>query len=378
MRITAAVMRAPKEPLDVCELELAPPGPDEVLVEILATGICRSDLSYIEGKWPTPMPIVLGHEGAGRIEAVGDGVDPGRVGERVVLTFSPACGRCRMCLAGRSNLCLDAARGLDSGFLRDGTSRLSLAGRPVYHLAYVSSFATHAVVPADGALAVDPRLDPEVGCLLGCGVTTGVLSVTRRAAVRPGESVVVFGCGGVGLAAVLGARLVSALPIIAVDPVPFKRALAAELGATHVIDPADGNPAEQVRAIAGDGVDFAFEALGRPEVAEQAFESVRDGGTTVLIGQPPIGRKAGFDVYAATQFEHTILGSNLGGGVPALHIPQLARLAVAGVLELGPLVTHRFALDQINAAVAMTASGEAGRVVVLPSRGSLDPDEIGA
>jgi S-(hydroxymethyl)glutathione dehydrogenase / alcohol dehydrogenase len=378
VNIRAAVMRTPHARLEVCELELAPPGPDEVRVRILATGICRSDLSYIEGKWPTPLPIVLGHEGAGRIEAVGERVDPARIGEAVVLTFSPACGRCRMCLAGRSNLCLDAARGLDSGFLRDGTSRLWLDGRPVHHLAYVSSFATHAVVPADGALTVDPELDPAVGCLLGCGVTTGVLSVTRRAAVRPGEAVAVFGCGGIGLAAVLGARLVSALPIVAVDPVPLKRTLAAALGATHVIDPTGGDPVEQIRAITGDGVDYAFEAIGRPEVAEQAFRSVRDGGTTVLIGQPPMGRKAGFDVYAATQFEHTILGSNLGAGVPAIHIPQLARLAVAGVLELSPLVTHRFALEEINEAIAMTASGEAGRVVVLPSPDSLDRDEIAA
>ena len=198
-------------------------------------------------------------------------------------------------------------------------------------------------------------------------MTTGVLSVTRRAAVRPGEAVAIFGCGGVGLAAVLGARLVSALPIVAVDPVSLKRELASRLGATHVIDPADGDPVEQVRAIVPDGVDFAFEALGNPDVAEQAFRSVRDGGTTVLIGQPAMGVKAGFDVYEATQFEHTILGSNLGGGVPALHIPQLARLAVAGLLELGPLVTHRYGLDEINEAVAMTASGEAGRVVVEPA-----------
>lgn len=207
-------------------------------------------------------------------------------------------------------------------------------------------------------------------------MTTGVLSVTRRADVRPGESVAIFGCGGVGLAAVAGAGLVSALPIIAVDPVPFKRELALRLGATHVIDPADGDAADQVRSITTDGVDYAFEALGRPEVAETAFRSVRDGGTTVLIGQPPMGVKAGFDVYAATQFEHTILGSNLGGAVPGLHIPQLARLAVAGVLELSPLVTHRFPLEEINQAVALTASGEAGRVVVLPAD-PLDRDRLG-
>jgi S-(hydroxymethyl)glutathione dehydrogenase/alcohol dehydrogenase len=370
MKIQAAVMHAPGQPLEVCELNLAPPARDEVRVRIQATGICRSDLSYIDGKWPVPLPIVLGHEGAGTIEAVGEGVDAGRIGEPVVLTFSPACGRCRMCLAGRANLCLDAANGLDSGFLRDGTSRLELAGRPVHHLAYVSSFATHAVVPADAALTVDAALEPALGCLLGCGVTTGVLSVTRRAAVRPGESVAIFGCGGVGLAAVLGAELVSALPIIAVDPLPIKRELASRLGATHAIDPGDGDPVAQIREIVDDGVDYAFEALGNPEVAEQAFRSVRDGGTTVLIGQPGMGVKAGVDVYNATQFEHTILGSNLGSGVPALHIPQLARLTVAGLLDLAPLVTHRVGLDEINEAVATTASGEAGRVVVEPSLGA--------
>jgi S-(hydroxymethyl)glutathione dehydrogenase/alcohol dehydrogenase len=256
--------------------------------------------------------------------------------------------------------------------LRDGTSRLSLAGERVHHLAFVSSFATHAVVPANGALAIDAGLRPALACLLACGVATGVLSVTRRAGVRPGESVAIFGCGGVGLAAVLGARLVSALPVIAVDPVAAKRELALTLGATHAIDPAEGDPAEQIRAIVAGGVDVAFEALGHTEVAEQAFASVRDGGTTVLIGQPAMGVKAGFDVYTATQFEHTILGSNLGGGVPGLHIPQLARLAVAGLLDLEPLVTHRFGLAQINDAVAMTASGRAARVVVAPHRHDLD------
>jgi Zn-dependent alcohol dehydrogenase len=324
MKIRAAVMRAPGRPLEVCGLELAPPARDEVLVRILASGVCRSDLSYIDGKWPAPLPIVLGHEGAGTIEAVGEGVDPQRIGERVVLTFAPACGRCRHCLAGRANLCLDAA------------------------------------------LALDVELDPALACLLGCGVTTGVMSVTRRANVRPGDAVAIFGCGGVGLSALLGARMVSALPLIAVDPLAAKRRLALELGATHAVDPGDGDPAEQLRAIVPGGVDFAFEALGRVEVADQAFRSVREGGTTVLIGQPPIGLKAGFDVYNLTQFEHTILGSNLGGAVPALHVPALARLVAAGLLEIAPLVTHRFALEEINEAIATTASGEAGRVVVLP------------
>lgn len=366
MRIRAAVFTAPNRPLEVTEVELDPPSRDEVLVRIVATGICRSDLSYVDGTWPVPMPMVLGHEGAGTIEAVGEGVDPARIGEHVVLTFSPACGACRFCLEGRANLCLEAAAGLDTGLLRDGTSRLSRGGERVYHLASVSSFASHAVVPANGALPIDPALDLDLACLLGCGVTTGVMSVTRRANVRPGDGVAIFACGGVGLSAVIGADLVSAHPIIAIDPIAGKRALALRLGATHVIDPAEGDSVDQVRAIMPEGVDVSFEALGRPELADEAFRSTRFGGTTVLIGQPPMGVKACFDVYDATQFEHSILGSNLGGAVPALHIPVLARLAVAGKLPLGALVTHRFPLDQINEAIDVTRSGGAGRVVVLP------------
>jgi Zn-dependent alcohol dehydrogenase len=366
MRIRAAVMAAPQRPLEVADLELESPRRDEVLVRLAATGICRSDLSYIDGKWPAPLPIVLGHEGAGTIEAVGEGVDAARTGERVVLTFAPACGACRFCLEGRANLCLDAAAGLDTGCLRDGTTRLSLEGARVHHLAYVSSFASHAVVPANAAIPIVPDLDLELACLLGCGVTTGVMSVTRRANVRPGDAVAIFACGGVGLSAVIGAALVSAHPIIAVDPVAEKRALALRLGATHAVDPAGGDPVGQVRSIVPGGVDVAFEALGRPEVADQAFRSVRFGGVTVLIGQPPMGVKAGFDVYDATQFEHTILGSNLGGAVPALHVPVLARLAAIGRLPLASLVTHRYRLDDINEAIAMARSGEAGRVVVTP------------
>jgi S-(hydroxymethyl)glutathione dehydrogenase/alcohol dehydrogenase len=355
---------APHEPLVVDDIELEEPGRDEVVVRLLASGICRSDLSYIDGKWPVPLPVVLGHEGAGVIEAVGPGVDASRVGERVVLTFAPACSRCRFCLEGRINLCREAARCLDSGTLYDGTTRIRWRGRRAHHLALVSSFATHAVVPANAAVPVTGELDPVLACLLGCGVTTGVMSVAKRANVRPGESVAVFGCGGVGLAAVQGARLVSAIPIIALDPLPSKRKLAARLGATHALDPLAVDPAEAIRELVPGGVDYAFEAIGVPEVADAAFRSVRDGGTTVLIGQPALGVKASFAVYDLTQFEHAVLGSNLGGSSPALHVPRLATLAAAGHLELGPLVTDRYPLERINEAVERAASGEAGRVVL--------------
>jgi S-(hydroxymethyl)glutathione dehydrogenase/alcohol dehydrogenase len=253
---------------------------------------------------------------------------------------------------------------MDNGVMRDGTTRLHRNGQPVHHLALVSSFATHAVVPAVGAIPVTDRLDPGLACLLGCGVTTGVMSVTRRANVRPGESVAVFGCGGVGLAAILGAELVSAQPVIAVDVRADKRQMALGLGATHEVDPAQGDPAEQIREIVPGGIDYAFEAIGIAAVADQAFRSVCDGGTTVLIGQPAMGVKAGFDVYDLTQFEHTVLGSNLGGANPALHVPGLANLAASQRLTLEPLVTHRMSLDQINEAIEVTSSGAGGRVVI--------------
>ncbi len=364
MKISAAVLRRVGRPLELEELELEPPRRDEVLVRLEASGICRSDLSLLDGKWPAPLPMVLGHEGAGVIEGVGEGVDQARAGERVVLTFTPACSRCRFCLQGRVNLCTEAARSMDDGVLPDGTTRLSRDGERVHHLALVSSFATHAVVPANAAIPVPAGIDPAVSCLLGCGVLTGVVAVTRRANVRPGESVAVFACGGVGLAAVLGARLVSAHPIVAVEPLAAKRELALRLGATHAIDPGAEDAVPAIRAIVPDGVDHAFEAVGIPAVAEQALAATRTGGTTVLIGQPALGASVALPVYKLTQFEHDVLGTHIGGATPALDIPVLASLVEVGKLDLAPLVTHRYRLDEIAAALETTRSGSAGRVVL--------------
>jgi Zn-dependent alcohol dehydrogenase len=363
VRIAAAVLDAVGS-LRLEDVELEAPRRDEVLVRLLASGICRSDLSLIDGKWPAPLPMVLGHEGAGVIEAVGDAVDPGRVGEPVVLTFTPACGRCRFCLQGRINLCTAAARAMDDGVLLDGTTRLRRNGGRVHHLALVSSFATHTVVPAAAAIPVPAALDPAFACLLGCGVLTGVMSVTRRANVRPGESVAVLGCGGVGLATIMGARLVSAYPILAVDPVESKRQLALRLGATQAIDPADEDPVAAIRDAVRGGVDHAFEAIGVPAVAEQAFDATRTGGKTVLIGQPALGLSASFPVYDLTQFEHDLLGTHIGGAIPALDIPALAALATIGMLDLDPLVTHRYPLEAIDTAIEVMRSGAAGRVVL--------------
>jgi Zn-dependent alcohol dehydrogenase len=188
--------------------------------------------------------------------------------------------------------------------------------------------------------------------------------VSKLANVRPAESVAIFGCGGVGLSAVQGARLVSAYPIIAVDPVPVKREMALRLGATHVVDPTVGDPVAAIRAVVPDGVEHTFEAIGKPEVAAQAFAATATGGTTVLIGQPAIGVRAAFPIYDLTQFEHRILGTHIGGATPALDVPKLATLLAAGKLDLETMVTHRFPLERINEAIALVETGEAGRVVL--------------
>lgn len=364
MKIRAAVLKAFNEPLNVRAVDLAEPGRNEVLIRILASGICRSDLHIQEGAWPLPLPMVLGHEAVGDVVAVGDGVDDARLGERVVVTFSPPCGRCRNCLGGAANLCSEADAAFHAGTLRDGTTRLSEGRTPVHHLVGISSFATHAVVLAGAAIPVPPELPVELLCILGCGATTGIYSVIRRASVRPGESVVVFGCGGVGLSAIAGSRLVSANPIIGIDPVADKRALALHMGADQVIDPSGADILESLRRVLPDGADYAFDAIGRPDVLTLATSVLRPGGTCVLIGQAPIGVDARFGIFETTEASWNILGSNQGSANPVLDVPRLTELIRARKLDLSPLVTHRFELQDINEALELVRRGVPARAVI--------------
>jgi Zn-dependent alcohol dehydrogenase len=370
MRTEAAIMTEVGAELQLAELELLEPEYGEVRVRVLASGLCRSDLSTLNGAWPLPLPAVLGHEGAGIIEAVGPGVDPSRIGQMVVLTFAPNCGKCQYCNEGRINLCTTGFASFDKGTMADGTTRLRRSEEPVHHLQYLSSFAHDAVVPDNAAICVPQEIDPSILCLLGCGITTGLLSVTKRAAVRPGESVAIFGCGGVGLAAIIGARMVSAHPIIAVDPVAQKREMALQVGATHTIDPAATNPSDRIRQIQPGGVEYAFEVIGKADVARQAYDAIAIGGTLVCVGQPAIGVDYAIPAFDLAQFQPTILGSNLGSGSPAIDIPKLAKLVQAGILDLEPLVTHRFPLAGINEAIRQLETGTSGRIVLdyrLPS-----------
>jgi Zn-dependent alcohol dehydrogenase len=362
--VRAAVLNEMGGELELASLDLADPGPGQVRVRLVASGVCRSDLHTGSGIWgDIPVPMVLGHEGAGVIEEVGAGVDQARIGEHVVLTFSAGCGTCRSCIAGRPNLCLSFLDSFFGGCLADGSIKLSRNGEPVYHMSGLSTFATHVVVMNRSAIAVGDDVDLTAACLLGCGATTGVLSVVKRGGVRPGQSVAIFGCGGVGLAALLGARLVGAAPIVAVDPVPAKRALALELGASVAVDP---SAREQILELTDGGVDFAFEASGTARAATDAITWLARRGTLVLIGQPAVRDQLSASVFDIAEYELSIIGSNMGSVNPSLDIPALSGLMTGGKLPLERLITNRVPLDEINDAFALLESAEGGgRSVVI-------------
>jgi Zn-dependent alcohol dehydrogenase len=374
MRIAAAVLRRPGEPVAVEEVELDPPKAGEVLVRVVAAGVCHSDVRYADGElgdghWP----IVLGHEGAGVVEQVGDGVDHVRPGDHVAFCFVPACRRCRYCLAGRPNLCELVAEHGARGMLMDGTSRLRLSdGTTLQHGLRTACFAERTVVAAGGAVPIPTELPLWQAALLGCGVVTGMGAVRNVAKVQAGESVAVFGCGGVGLQVVAAARLAGADPIVAVDRVAEKLELARAQGATHVIDAAaDEKPVSTIRRLTGGGVDYAFEVIGSPVTIRLAWGAVRPGGSAVVVGLAPIGVDA---AVPAIEFlsDKSLLGTYYGSGDPAAELPELARLAVTGELDLGGVVTHVAGLDGVEEAFERLRRGEGARTVLL-----VDADRAG-
>ena len=362
----AAVLDSPGEGnvLSLREVGIADPSPMEVLVRLLMTGVCRSDIHLLRGLWSHPLPVILGHEGCGIIEKVGMGVAESRVGEKVVLTFAPNCGTCRFCVAGRNVLCEAAARAAAQGTLFDGTTRFSADGKPVYHLALTSTFCEYTVVPHNGAITVPAQTPPEQACLLGCGVMTGLGAVLNTAQVRPGESVAVFGCGGVGLSVIQASRLSNALPIVAVDAQVSKEAAARQFGATHFVHAAGSDPVQAVREITDGGADYTFEAAGLIDTAEMAYRATRRAGTTVLIGQPAENAKAGFPLYGIAQDEQRIVGSSYGSARPLVDFPKILRLVEHGRLDLSHLISHIWPLARINEAIATVETGTVNRMVL--------------
>jgi Zn-dependent alcohol dehydrogenase len=364
--IRAAVLERPGQPLRVEELELESPGPGEVLVRMEASGVCRTDLHQAEGHWDDPGPMVLGHEGAGRVEGVGAGVEAPAVGDRVALNWFYPCRSCDRCLTRRPWQCTGTTAFADR--LPDGTTPLRRpGGEEILPMLALGTFAEWAVVPAQAAVPVPPEVPPEVAALIGCGVTTGVMAVLRAAAVPAGASVVVIGLGGVGLSAVMGAVVAGASSIVAVDPIEAKLERATELGATGVVHASDDVRATKdgIREAAGGRPEFALECIGLPATAELAIDLVGPGGTAVLVGIPRLYERASFDIGKLIDRSARVVGANYGWAAPDVDFPRLARLYLAGRLPVDRLIEERISLDGVNDALdALRRAKGLRRVIV--------------
>ncbi|MCJ1686940.1 zinc-binding dehydrogenase [Rathayibacter sp. VKM Ac-2927] len=373
-RMRAAVLRESGAPLAVEELDVADPGRGELLVEIDAAGVCHSDLHYLRGDLRCPLPVVPGHEGAGRIVALGPDLREGfAVGDRVALLWRPNCGRCRQCVAGRPIMCEYGPVQAASGGLLDGTSRLSAAGETVHHLLGVSCFAERVVVPERSVVRVPDDVPAEIAAIAGCAVITGVGAVLNVIGACLGDAVVVIGAGGVGLSAVMGARAAGATTVVAVDVDADRLALARRLGATHVIDGSSGSigggdTVEQLLTLVPGGVPWVVEAVGRPETLASAVAMLQPGGTAVAVGLGRVGQSAGIPVNDLVQKQKRVVGSLYGSSIPQLDLPRIFELYRRGALPLDELVGERFALEDIGAAFEALEHGSVGRSIVVPGR----------
>lgn len=355
---------AESRPLIIEELDLAPPGPGEVLVRIAAAGLCHSDLSVIDGNRTRPTPMALGHEAAGVVEEVGAGVTRFVPGDHVVLVFVPSCGVCRFCARGRPALCEPGAAANGAGTLLGGDRRLSYRGAPVHHHLGVSAFAEHAVVSEHSLVKIPAELDLGKAALFGCAVLTGVGAVVNTARVAPGSSVAVIGLGGVGLCALLGARLAGARQIIAVDLADDKLDFAVELGATARVNAGAESAAEILRELSDGGVDYAFEMAGSVPALELAYRVTARGGVTVTSGLPHPERKLSIPAVSLVAEERMLRGSYIGACVPSIDLPNYLSLYQQGRLPVDRLLTHDLALEDVNQGFDRLAAGKAIRQVI--------------
>ncbi|HEX6349698.1 MAG TPA: Zn-dependent alcohol dehydrogenase [Candidatus Dormibacteraeota bacterium] len=331
-------------------------------MRVAAAGVCHSDLHFMKGDIPTPLPAVLGHEGAAVVEAVGPGVDALHPGDHCILIFWPNCGRCEYCQVGRPMLCNGHKR--VPGAMPDGTTRLSLDGKPVYHMTGTSCFAERAVIHQEQLLKIDESVPLDRAALVGCSVTTGVGAALNTAKVRGGSSVAVIGCGGVGLSIVLGARLQGAGRIVAIDLFPEKLELATTLGATDAVDAHTDDLVKNVKQLTGGGVDYAFDAIGLPVTVRQALDLVRPGGTAVAVGIGRYGEPTPIDALSLVLQEKALLGSFYGSARPRVDMPRILDLYRQGKLQLDALLRRHYPLERINEAYADLQGPEPGRGVI--------------
>jgi S-(hydroxymethyl)glutathione dehydrogenase/alcohol dehydrogenase len=354
-------MRAVQAPLQIEEIEIDAPRAREVLVRTLAVGVCHSDLHVIDGALPNPMPIVLGHEPAGIVEAVGSEVRHVAPGDRVIGCLSAFCGECEYCLGGRPHLCEGAATMRPEG----DTPRLSKHGEPIHQFVHLSAFAERMLVHENALVKIREEIPPDRAALIGCGVTTGLGAALNRARVRAGASAAVIGCGGVGLAIIQGCRIAGAGRIIAVDVAEWKLELARRLGATDTVSPAQGNPVAHVVEMTNGGVDYAFEAIGLPATVRQAVRMTRKGGTTVMVGVVPVGTSVELPGADIVLREKTILGCMMGSNRFRTDIPRYVELYRNGQLNLDDMISTRLSLDRVNDAFEAMRNGTVARSVVV-------------
>jgi S-(hydroxymethyl)glutathione dehydrogenase/alcohol dehydrogenase len=365
MKFKAAVLEKVGSPLVIDEVEMESLQPGDVLVRIKASGLCHTDLEVMQGSLAYPVPIVLGHEGAGVVEAVGSAVSRVKPGDHVILSWNPHCGHCFYCERDLPILCEPFTRHQPQGHLLDGSSRMKRRGAKVHHYSVTSTHSELTVVPESGAIPILKEMPFDRACIIGCGVMTGVGAVVRKAKVEPGASVVVIGCGAVGLNAVQGASLADAGAVIAVDIGQGKLERARQFGATHIVDASSGNVVDQVRSLtAGRGADYVFEAAGQAKVFRLAVEVCRPGGEVVWLGKVNVNDEVGFR-WGSLMGERRIVRSSYGGARPMRDFPWLVGQYLRGRLRLDELITRRIRLDEINDGFAMFARGEGIRTVVM-------------
>jgi alcohol dehydrogenase len=352
-------------PLVVDEVSLAGPGPGEVLVEVVAAGLCHSDLSVLDGSRPRVLPMVMGHEASGIVRDIGEGVPDFAPGDHVVFSFVPVCGRCVYCASGRASLCERGAQANTAGTLLSGSRRFTDSqSHTCHHHLGVSAFSQFTVAAQESLVKIDAGVPLDKAALFGCAVMTGVGAVINTARVAEGMSVAVFGMGGVGLSALMGARAAGAFPIIAVDRLEDKLLLARELGATHTINAARDDPVSALREATGGGAAYVFESVGHEAVLMQAYQSTQRGGTTISIGLPHPSKMFAVSAASIVAEERTIKGSYMGSSVPRRDIPRYISMYRAGILPVDKLHTHTLRLEEINAGFDRLAEAQAVRQIV--------------